>query len=241
MTMPSAGTFHYFTVVPACPDEIPSPWPLKLGESSSPRGRLMGDSPALQITDGGAAAGLAPQLEIRRSLFSLTASTRRGAGVRAAAFYIDSAVTRAFEAGDTLHLARTGCGGLGLSLFRKGRLIIALGAVSAVPLGDDVEVSVPHDLVREMEILFRQRDAAFKLRQYPLQIAVGREVRITFGGLTQVGDYNTWLFRGFMPGIPGTNESVAISSRGTSGPGAAPCMRSARWMEEELEMEGWPE
>jgi hypothetical protein len=245
MTIPLAGTFEYVGVVPANPRESLSPWPLQLREPVEHTGnplsnnRMLGYSPTLQITDGGLAPGEAPRLEIRRSRLTLTASGRRNAQLAAASFYVDRELTRAFNPGDTLHLARTHCCGLGLSLFRNGRLVLAVGAISAVPRGDNIQLSSPHDLIQQMNSLFQQRDPTFELNEYPLEISVDGQVRILFRGLRQCGDYNVWVLHGFVPGFPGTNESVAISLRGVAGPAYAPATRSARWMEDELEMRGW--
>ena len=244
MVIAAAGTFKYVAVVPANPQESLSPWPLRLREPVEHTGdplrdnRLLGYSPTLQIADGGPAPGEAPRLEIRRSRLTLTASGRRNAQVTAASFYVDRELTRAFNPGDTFHLARTPCCGLGLSLFRNGRLVFAVGAISAVPLGDNIQISTPHNLVQQTESLFQQRDPTFELDEHPVEISVEGKIRIAFRGMRQLGDYNAWVLHGFRPGMPGTNESVAISLRGSAGPAYAPVTRSARWLEGEFEIQG---
>ena len=60
--------------------------------------------------------------------------------------------------GDALHISRTRCAGVGLSVLRESQLVAAAGAVSAVPLGAEVTVSHPGDLVRQAEAIFRVRD-----------------------------------------------------------------------------------
>jgi hypothetical protein len=194
--------------------------------------RLLGYSPSLQIADAGHAPS-ETHPAIRRSRFTLSAPRRLNAGASAASFYVDREVTRAFNPGDVLHLVRTRCAGLGLSLLRNGRLILALGAINAVPLGDNVQASTPGDLIRQAEFVFRQRDPAFELSEYPVQVTVDGHTRIAFRGMRQLGDYNVWVLHGFVDGDPGTAECVAIALKGACGP--APATRSARWLEDELE------
>lgn len=242
MVMPDAGTFDYVAVVPEKPEDSSSPWPVQLREPVKCIGdplhddRLLGYSPSLQITDGGSAPSPAHPA-IRRSRFTMTAPRQLNAGLSAASFYVDRELTRAFRPGDILHVARTPCAGLGLSLLRNGCLVLAVGAISAVPLGNNVQATTPHDLVQQTEFVFQQRDPAFELREYPIQISVDGKAGIMFGGVRQLGDYNIWVLHGFRNGEPGTDECVAIALKGVCGP--APATRSARWLEDELEMERW--
>jgi hypothetical protein len=191
----------------------------------------------LQITDGGPAPSSAHPA-IRRSRFTLTAPRQLNAGVSAASFYVDRELTRAFTPGDILHVARTPCAGLGLSLLRNGCLVLAVGAISAVPLSTNIQVTIPYDLVHQAECLFRQHDPTFELGEYPLQIRVDGQVRIALGGLWRhLENYNVWVLHGFRVGTPGKNESVAIALKGACG--YAPATRSAQWLEDELEMKRW--
>ena len=48
---------------------------------------------------------------------------------------------------DMLFMARTHCGGLGISIIRDGQLIAAVGAASAVRLGELVHVRIPSDTI----------------------------------------------------------------------------------------------
>jgi hypothetical protein len=105
--------------------------------------RLLGYSPSLQITEAGPVPSEAHPA-IKRSRFTLSTARRLNAGLSAASFYVDRELTRAFNAGDVLHLVRTPCAGLGLSLLRNGKLVLAVGAINAVPLGDNIQASTPH-------------------------------------------------------------------------------------------------
>lgn len=88
-------------------------------------------------------------------------------------------LTRAFSPGDILHVARTPCAGLGLSVLRNGCLVLAVGAISAVPLGNNVQATTPHDLVQQAEFVFQQRDPAFELHEYPIQISIDGKAGIS--------------------------------------------------------------
>ena len=77
------------------------------------------------------------------SRLTLRANGKDRATVATFSFCIDRSLLNAFCPGDTLHLVRTGCGGLGLSLIREGRLIVAIGAVNAVPQENSSAFTIP--------------------------------------------------------------------------------------------------
>jgi hypothetical protein len=136
-------------------------------------------------------------------------------------------LTLAFEPGDTLHLAGTWRGGVGLSLLRDGRLVVAVGAVSAVPL-ENVKANTPFDLVQKADAIFQERDPEFHLRylpHYPVQIEIQNEMRLLYGGRrTRIGEYEVWVQHGFVPGIPVTgDECVGIALKGACGYVTASC------------------
>jgi hypothetical protein len=238
MTMPPCGTFHYCVTLPGESVDSSVSLQLQLGQLIEPTGdplndnRLLGYSPTLLITD----AGPAPSERhpaIRRCRFSLTAAAdKEGCS---ASFYIDRELPRNFVAGDTLHLARTSCGGLGLSLLRGEQLVLAVGAISSVPLGEDFRTISPLEWVHKIESLFQNSDPTFELYNYPVQLDAYGETRIRFGGITHLGKYEVCVLHGFRVGCPGTDECVGIALKGTCGP--APIARSARWLEDELEMQ----
>ena len=59
-----------------------------------------------------------------------------------------------------------------LSVIRSGELIVAVGAVTAVPLGQEVQATIPRDLMEAAEDVFRRRDPGFHFRESPVEIAV---------------------------------------------------------------------
>lgn len=224
MAIPECGTFDYVGTVPL-PDAT-GPWRLQDRSSAppSPLGdrlsddRLVGLDPSLEISD----AGITP--DVKRSLLTgtvrpkvmlsrltLRASGKDRATVAAFSFCIDRGLVNAFCPGDTLHLARTACGDLGLSLIRDGRLVVAIGAVNAVPQGSTVSVGCPAEAIEDAQRVFRKIDPDFRFRELPLEIRIGSERRVLYRGRPQIGDYKVFIEHGFYTGLPGTDACVAIS------------------------------
>jgi hypothetical protein len=244
--MPPCGTFQYFAIVPAkVADERSSPWPVQLAETVDENGhelhdaRLTGFSPYLEITGGGPTPNPGMSCpSVLRSRLTLTASDRKNSTVSSVSFYLDRDLTSICEPGDRLHMARTSCGGLGVSLLRNGQLVFAVGAISSVPLGNEVRAGTPRDLVQEAETAFRQRDPKFRFREFPVQIIIRGRSRIMFRGWEKLENYDIWLEHGFFPGIPGVNECAAIALKGACG--AVPASASAQLLNGcELEVVEW--
>ena len=220
--MPPSGTFNYLAVVPAnFPEDRSSPWPVQLSSRVDKIGepphdsRLTWFSPQLTITDGGPTPNPSTSRPaVRRSRFTLTASGRKNSSISSASFYVDRDLTNIFEPGDKLYMARTGCGGIGVSLLRNDRLVFAVGAISSVPLGNEVKAATPRDLMQEARTIFERCDPNFEFRELPVQISVGDHARIMFGGRERIGDYHIWVEHGFLPGIPGVDGCAAISLDG---------------------------
>jgi len=242
--MPLSGTFNYFAVVPAnFLEDRSSPWPIQLSHVVDKIGeplhdsRLTGLSPRLTIADGGPTPNpSASRPAVLRSRFTLTASKKENSTVSSAAFYVDKDLTGIFEPGDRLYMGRTGCGGLGISLLRNDRLVFAVGAISCLPLGNDVRAGVPSGLVKEAETTFKKVDPDFRFRELPLQISLGGHPRIIFRGWERLGSYEIWVEHGFFPGIPGVDVCAAISLNGSCGSVAA----SAQLLNDgELEITRW--
>ena len=220
MSISLSGRFDYVAVVPASGQDR-GRWdvqlrnPIELTGHKMQDDRLVGHSPALTISGGGLTpnAGLGRPL-VLRSRITLTAASPKHAYVRSVAFHVDQALTNALMAHDTLFMARTACGGLALSIVRDHRLIAAVGAASAVPLGETVSVRIPWDPVREAERVLQKHDAEFAFREYPVEVQLHGHKRVLYGGRPQLGAYDVFVGHGFYPGLPGTNECVAVSLRG---------------------------
>ena len=91
-------------------------------------------------------------------------------------------VFRVAQCGETPSLIRTGAGDLGLAIDRQGRLVLALGAVTEVALGADVQAANG----------FTNREH----RQAYLEVAAGTDSRILRPGeSTQIGGYDIYFER----------------------------------------------
>lgn len=228
MALEASATFQYVTTVPSNLEEGSSPWPLQpllpvdhIGDSLHDS-RLVGLSPRLTITDGGPTPNPShSRPAVPRSRITLTAARKQDASFSAASLYVDRDLMRAFKLGDILHIARTGCGGLGISLLRNDALVFGVGAISAVPLGNEVRGSIPFSLTQEAEQLFQESDPSFEFSELPLQISIEERIRITFRGMFRMGSYEIWVEHGFYPGMPGDDECAAISLEGACASAAA--------------------
>jgi hypothetical protein len=107
---------------------------------------------------------------------------------------------------------------------------VAVGAITSVPLGEDVVVRIPRDLIAEAEAVFKRRDPSFEFAEYPLEITVDGETLWELGSFVAHGfssgperpsAYEIAVDHGPISGIPGTDESALIFRRGLcSAPGA---------------------
>jgi hypothetical protein len=139
---------------------------------------------------------------------------------------------------DSLFLARTSCGRLGLSIVRGGQLIAAAGALSRVPLGDLVRVGIPGATIREAERVFQKSDPTFEFSHLPVEIRLGDEAHLMFQGRPRIQSYNVWVEHGFYRGLPGVDECVAISLAGSCPDTAA--IASAQLMDSDaIEVRKW--
>lgn len=98
--------------------------------------------------------------------------------------------------------SRTACGGLGLSIIRNGQLIAGVGAVTTVPLGSNIKVHVPGDLIANAEAVFKQRDPEFQFPELPVELSVGNCRRLLFRGWIQLEGYEVFMEHGYYIGIP---------------------------------------
>jgi hypothetical protein len=212
--------FRCFTIVPAEPWDERSLWPVQLAEKIDEIGDELHDSRLtglyLEITDGGPTPNPSvSRPSVFRSRLRRIAST--GKNSQSLAFYVAKDLVSRFKPGDMLHIVRTSCAGLGLSLLRESRLVFAVGAVSEVPLGDDVQAETPHALVREAESVFRRVYPKFRFRELPLQISTGGHSRMLFRGPQELGHYVIWVEHGYVPCVPGEDECAAIALKGACG------------------------
>jgi hypothetical protein len=153
--LPLEERFDYVAVIPASggkPD-----WRARSrddgGQSTNER-RLVGKSPHVRIESAGVRKGggqLSAFCGINRPLVVasrvvLTASDRTDATASAVSFHLDQDLVGALRTGDVINLTRSPRRGLGLSVIRGNELVVALGAVTAVPLAD-LKATVRRDQV----------------------------------------------------------------------------------------------
>jgi len=218
--IPLAGTFEYVAVIPeavrpqfSCPMQLRQP--IRNGDSTFPMDRLVGDAPILHITDAGPTPDPGPRSPAtQRSRIRLVALRKKHATVAEVTFLLDKGMVSSLQEGDLLHIARTGCGRIGVSSIRGDRLNFAVGAITAVPLGRDFSACVPMDLVHEAAGIFRRRDPEFEFMVLPVEIRAAGVVQIIFGGRQTIGDFSVWVIHTPLEGIPGTDECIAVSRKG---------------------------
>lgn len=215
--MPPCGTFDYVTTVPEKPADSLSGWEVRLRDPVKQTGsdvsdrRLVGYSPCLRITDAGLTPNPGPRRpSVMRSRLTLTAASPKYATISAIAFHVDRDLISLLQPGDDLHMIRTRCAGLGLSIVRCGKLLAAVGAVTAVPLGEDFQAHLPSGLVEKAASVFAKADPESEFRGKPIVFVHKKRRRILFHGSCQLGPYAVFMWHGFLPGMPGTNESAAI-------------------------------
>jgi len=255
MVIPLQGTFEYVAVVPdqagtgfSCQARLREPsagarWAARLPfgkhAQDAPCARLVGPQPILHVGDAGPTPNPGPRNPAtQRSRLTLTAAERQNATVAEASFLLDQGVISALRSGDFLHMARTGCGRIGVSAIRAKHLIFAAGAITHVPLGCDFEALTPMDLVSEAEAVFRKRETGFHLSEYPVEIRVSGDHRIMYRGRIGLGSFEVWILHGFCVGMPGTDECLSVVRKD-----ACPVVdanTSARFLDSDhLEMARW--
>jgi len=140
----------------------------------------------------------------------LKADGRSRAGIASASLELDRSSIDAWQAGDVLTLVRTGTADIGISLIRHGQLM-AVGAVTTIPLGNDVVV--------QGGPLFNR--AAGNPEPWPrpdtwVDVSVlGDTNRFREGEARALRGYRVSVVRCFQDGVPGSYKSLAISLDGS--------------------------
>ena len=219
--MPPCGTFRYFTVVPEGGAQK-GPWQMQSSETFAPTGshlhdnRLVGWNPIVHISDGGLTPNPGPtRPAVLRSGLQFVSTDKEYAGKSSVSYYLDRVLVDTLWPGDAFHMVRTECGGLAVSGLRQGNLIFAAGAISAVPLGPQIQARIPMDLIQGAQELFRQHDPKFSFHELPIEIRDGATCSILFRDSFIRNGYSVWVKHGFYwGGEPGTPECAAISLEG---------------------------
>ncbi len=138
--MTTSVGFTCFTVIPERRDAV---WPVHTLEDGDRISLAMrfGDEPSLLVADADAPPNATSDRPwVLRSRFTL-----RGAK-QSASFHLDRSLVSALRDADRIYIGHTVRRGLGVSVLRRGQLVAAVGAVSAVPAGEGVQVRVAPEL-----------------------------------------------------------------------------------------------
>ena len=177
--------------------------------------RLVGWNPLLHISDVGLTPNPGPtRPAVLRSELRFVAQDERYAASSSVSYYLDRVLMNAMRPGDVFHMARTCCGGLGVSALRQGNLIFAAGEISAVPLGSGIRAKIAGDLILAAERIFRQHDPNFEFPELPVVIRDAESCDILFHGSIRKNGYRIWVWHGAYQNDGGTAECVAISLDG---------------------------
>ena len=151
----------YVAIIPDDTGAYSSGWKAQLHEPLEDRHGLLGSSPEVQIGDGHSdlekrrkGRGLGPRKIFPRQV-TLTAAESDKGFRHGARFYLDKRLVRAFQPRDILNIFLQTAAA---SLIRDGELVIGLGSVRQVPLGNGIEVRVAEELDAELEALFQKYD-----------------------------------------------------------------------------------
>lgn len=198
MVMPKCGTFDYIVTVPehikesgfTCQARNRTPI-VRTGRALDDS-RLVGMKPLFQVHDVAVDPERDPRLPgVARSAIVLRASRNDDAQVALAGCQVNKALFACLRHRDKIYLSRTGCGGLGLSVLREGELLVAIGAVTTVPLGSKGDAAL-HGFPGSWD---RQID--------------GARLELTAETHT-VGDYVVSVIHGPRSGIPGIDECASV-------------------------------
>jgi hypothetical protein len=129
-------------------------------------------------------------------------------------FPAGDALLQALQGGDSLHLARTSAGGVGVSLLRANRLILALGAATAVPLGQGITVGRGTKRVWEPEEMLAGSLPGDTWLDFTIE---SDTQRLQARQAATISSYDIYVERDWAVGVPGVDECVSIAAQETVG------------------------
>jgi hypothetical protein len=230
MAIHPKGTFDYVGTIPerepdgtiVCSLTVRDRRPLGTFEQF---GCLVGGTPTLHITEAGLTPDPGPDRpRVLRSRLRLRARGRDRATVQAVDFHVDRGLVAALRANDALHLVRTASGDLAISVLRGNQLVAAVGAVTCVPLGDEIEASTPFELMQQAEAMLAAGHPGFHFPEMPVRFVVdGHAPQLFMFCNGKFGPFSVFVRHGWRRGVPGDGESVAISRDGLCNDVAARC------------------
>jgi hypothetical protein len=147
--------------------------------------------------------GLKPRIRFWNDRLVVIASEKNKSSVRNVSFPIGDAVRQTAQPGDQLYLVRTGCGGIGLSLIREEKLVLATGAIGRVPLGEDIQFVRSDD---DNDIFSHNY-----VKDRPLELRVkGERLILQERDVLEAEGYHIYVERCWKDGMPGTDECVSL-------------------------------
>jgi hypothetical protein len=195
----------YEFVVPATSYESSTPWLAKARKSAVRRPQMLGDVARVKITH------VSPRPGVLYSSVVLAPGSEPDGGGGPLHFHVDRTMTTMLRPGDVVHICRTGCGGVALSVVRDDELLAAAGAVCSVPLGRTVMARYPHELIAEALAVFRRHDPEFLWHEAPVEVSINGERRELQRGIRHLGGYEVFMVHGAIAGTPGDDACLAIS------------------------------
>lgn len=148
-------------------------------------------------------AGHSPKIRFWNDRLVLVAQGEINSTARNVSFRIGNAVPYAARSGDRLFLVRSGAGGIGLSLLRHEKLVLALGAISQVPLGMEMKAIRRFEDTEDWHFLEPDTSS--------LELQIGNEqVLLKEREVHEVGNYSIYVEHGWAFGIPGIDECVSV-------------------------------
>ena len=140
------------------------------------------------------------------------------AGTRSSSFHLDRGLTSAFRTGDIIHIGCTARGGVGVSVVRDGRLVVAVGAVSVVPMGGDVSVRVASERWEEAVSLVCPPDGANEdprrthRDERPVEIRIAGKNYLFFRRNETIQDIHVFVKHGFYIRRPSSTRQPSVST-----------------------------
>jgi hypothetical protein len=147
---------------------------------------------------------------VLRTRVRFLARDERDASFREVSFVVDRRFFGMLRPRDVISAAQSAGRLFGVSVMRDDYLVAAVGAVTAVPLGDVVTVRFPIDFVREVAPVYRKHDSRYRPREVPVEIVTEEGTRLMHEGRARFGRYEFFVVNGFVGG----SECMAITCLG---------------------------
>ncbi len=160
--------------------------------------------------------GPAPQVVLNGDDIAIVASGRDRATAWKASFAAGDVVKRFTRDGDTLYLGRDGTGAIGISLLRHGSLVLAFGALGAVPTGSIGGRCGPEITSFDAETWEKFQEQA-RADRWVTFTAPGEQCDLHQGESARLAGYDIFLDRCWSLGMPGTSSNAAIALAGVAG------------------------